>query len=413
MTVLPPALHAHLAAPSLMSMWADLRERLERTGHAVRGTLVVDLDDAAADKLGGLLGRSLERGTCRVRLAELDGALRTSAAGRGLVSVVAELTGGALRDRPAERAKSQAGREKLWAHLDRQLVAVGVADQDWVTPWTDWLHRGGMLSRLPQAAAEPTLSMAVRVIAAVLATDRAPRSLAELAAEHTGTAHGLDDGVPTGALVLRGVAFAVQAPAPTSAAERRALWQRVGVSTDEISGTVLVWALRPPGADRWSTMMRERADLGLITHLTVHELHHTEPLTPLGEVVHACENPQVLQQLAAAGVDRPLICTSGNPAAVGLHLLDRVIVRYHGDFDWPGIAIARRIIARGATPWRLGHDDYLEAAARLPADHRLALTGRPESTPWDVRLHTVMITTDVAVHEEAIVDLLLADLRAN
>ena len=106
-----------------------------------------------------------------------------------------------------------------------------------------------------------------------------------------------------------------------------------------------------------------------------------------------------------------MICTSGNPAAGGSLLLDRVILRYHGDFDWPGIAIARRIITLGATAWRLGHDDYLEATARLPADHRLALTGRPETTPWDARLQPVMIATDVAVHEEAIVDLLLADLR--
>jgi hypothetical protein len=43
------------------------------------------------------------------------------------------------------------------------------------------------------------------------------------------------------------------------------LWQRVGVSTDEISGTVITWGLRPPGGDRWSAMIRERADLGLIT----------------------------------------------------------------------------------------------------------------------------------------------------
>ena len=326
MTALPSALHDHLAAPSLAPMWAVLRERLERTGHAIRGTMVIELDDDGADRLGGLLGRSLERGTCRVRLPDLDAALRTSAAGRGLVAVVAELTGAALRDRPAERVESQVGREQLWAHLDELLVAAGLADQEWVTPWTDWLHRGGVLTRLPASAAEPTLSVAVRVIAAVLAADRAPRSLAELATEHTGTAHGLDDGAPAAALALRGLAFALQALPPASAAERRALWQRVGISTDEISGTVLVWALRPPGADRWSAMMRERADLGLITHLTVHELQRARTLTSPGEVVHACENPQVLQQLAAAGVDRPVICTSGNPAAAGSLLLDRVTV---------------------------------------------------------------------------------------
>lgn len=410
MTTLPRALHDHLAAPSLAQMWTDLRERLERSGHAIRGTIVTDLDDDGADRLGGLLGRSLGRGTCRIRLADLDVALRSSIAGRGLVAVVAELTGGTLRDRPAERAQSQAGREQLWAHLDKLLMAAGLADQDWVAPWTDWLHRGGVLTRLPAPAADPALSMAVRVIAAVLSGGGAPRSLAALATQHTGTAHGLDDGTPAGTLALRGLAFAVQAPPPASAAERRALWQRVGVSTDEISGTVLAWALRPPGTDRWSAMMRERAELGLVTHLTVHELERAPALTPPGEVVHACENPQVLQQLAAAGVDRPVICTSGNPAAAGSLLLDRLTVRYHGDFDWPGIAIARRIILRGATPWRLGSGDYLNATARLPADHRLALTGRPEVTPWDEGLQAIMIATDVAVHEEAIVDLLLADI---
>jgi len=58
---------------------------------------------------------------------------------------------------------------------------------------------GGVPPRLPASAAEPTLSVAVRVVAAVLAADRAPRSLAELATEHTGTAHGLDDGAPAAA----------------------------------------------------------------------------------------------------------------------------------------------------------------------------------------------------------------------
>ena len=146
------------------------------------------------------------------------------------------------------------------------------------------------------------------------------------------------------------------------------------MSTDEISGTVITYGLRPPGADRWSAMMRDRAGLGLITHLTVHELQRAADLTRPGEIIHVCENPQVLQRLAAAGVDRPVACTSGNPAAAGMLLLARSAVRYHGDFDWPGIAIARRIIERGARPWRFGHTDYRDAVERLPAGRRLALT---------------------------------------
>jgi len=192
------------------------------------------------------------------------------------------------------------------------------------------------------------------------------------------------DAAPAAALVLRGLAIALDVPPPASAAERRLLWQRVEVSTDEISGTVITYGLRPPGTGRWPAIMRERADLGLITHLTVHELHRADEMTRPGEIVHACENPQVLQR--------------------------RTVVRYHGDFDWPGIAIARRIIGQGAQPWRLGCADYREAVERLPVGRRLTLTGRAETTPWDSRLSPAMMADNVAVHEEAIVDLLLADL---
>jgi uncharacterized protein (TIGR02679 family) len=91
-------------------------------------------------------------------------------------------------------------------------------------------------------------------------------------------------------------------------------------------------------------------------------------------------------------------------------LLARTTVRYHGDFDWPGIAIARRIIERDAEPWRFRRADYAEAVDHLHADRRLALTGRLEATPWDEELSPAMAAINVAVHEEAIVDLLLAGL---
>lgn len=118
----------------------------------------------------------------------------------------------------------------------------------------------------------------------------------------------------------------------------------------------------------------------------------------------------MLQRLAAAGVEHPVACTSGNPSVAGMLLLAQTRVRYHGDFDWLGISIARRIFDRGARPWRFGRDDNLEAVNRLPLGNRLALSGCAEATPWDEELGRTMAATDIAVHEEAIVDL-LADLR--
>ena len=58
-----------------------------------------------------------------------------------------------------------------------------------------------------------------------------------------------------------------------------------------------------------------------------------------------------------AGVEHPVACMSGNPAAAGVILLARTDMLYHGDFDWPGIAIARRIFGQGARLWRFGRID--------------------------------------------------------
>jgi len=411
MMAIPPTLRGYLLVPSLKPLWLTVRDRLERNGHAVRGSVAVQLDDDAADRLSGLLGRAVSSGPARLRLAELDASLRTSAAGRGLAAVVADLTGAPLRNLPAERDAARAGRQELWAHVYRLLGEHGLADEDWVAPWAEWLRRSGLLTRLPAAKATAALAIAVQALARVLDDARPSAGLAELASEVAGDAHGLDNGCPAAALTLRALACALRVPPATSAAERRELWQRAGVATDEISGTVITCGLRPPGRGRWCAMMRERADLGLVTHLTVHELRRSDQLTGPGQVIHACENPQVLQRLAAAGADRPIACFSGNPAAAGMILLARTVVHYHGDFDWPGIGIARRIFDRGARPWRFGRDDYLEGIERLPAENRLGLSGRPEATPWDERLSTAMVGADVAVHEEALADILLGDLR--
>ena len=192
---MPPGAREYLRAPSLESLWSVLRERLERNGLAVRGFVVVELDDDGADRLSGLLGRPVGAGAVRMRLAELDAALRASAAGRGLVAVVAELTGGPLRNRPAERDAVRAGRQELWAQLGDLLERYDLADRDWVKTWSEWLRRGGLVTRLPAAKAAAALATGVQVLARVLDSDHPPVGLAELASEVTGDAHGLDDGV--------------------------------------------------------------------------------------------------------------------------------------------------------------------------------------------------------------------------
>jgi hypothetical protein len=76
------------------------------------------------------------------------------------------------------------------------------------------------------------------------------------------------------------------------------------------------------------------------------------------------------------------------------------------------VAIARRLFAGGAVPWRMGSSDYLAAVGGIDSAVRLPLTGASEPTPWDQDLGAAMRRTNVAVHEEAPLELLVDDLTA-
>lgn len=426
---LPDQVRRYLSDPSLASLWRRVRQRLERNQLKPAGRVTVELDRAAADRLAGLLGTPVTAGRNQVSLERLDAALRASAAATGLVTVVAELTGSPIVDRTAQRKADEERRNRVWRALDSHLADVGLAAAPWVPVFVDELRRTGILAR----AGQETAIQAIRHATAALGmladkltpergtgADKEPDAeLAELATRCTGDAHGLDEGRLAAALVLRAACAALGLPMPRTAAERRTLWARLGVAADMVSTTVLVWNLRPPGDDPWSRMMRARADLGVVTHLTSQELRSAAAgrrLCSAAAIVFACENPQVVQAAARAGVSGCLVCFSGNLSGIGSLVLRRLVddgatVRYHGDFDWPGIAITGRVLAAGGRPWRMGATDYLEAMAMLPSDARLDLVGTPIPTPWDEQLADVMARHRIAVHEEAILPILLADLQ--
>lgn len=426
---LPAPIRSYLNDASLTALWAAARKRLERNRLAPTGTVQAQLDAEGAKRLGGLLGTRLEPGLRRIQLSALDAALRASAAQCGLVSVVADLTGQPLQDRMSAKEAQQTAWTVLWRQLDADLTCAGLAHAGWISDWLGELRSTGILTRAGIEAAATALGSAVRTIATLTNTplhalaDTGAEAvkqweLSELAAHTTGDAHGLDEGRLASILVLKAIAAACTLPSPDSAASRRLLWERVDVSTDSLSGTIMVWRLAPPGPHPWAQMMRTRRDLALVTHLTLQELR-TVPdaaLTVPGTTVHFCENPQVLQAAARYGLPGILVCGSGNPSAAGWELLQRLTsggadVAYHGDFDWPGIAIADRVVRAGARPWRMHTADYLNALAELPAERLLPLAGPAAPTPWDPQLADAMAKNDLAVHEEAQLHHLLPDLR--
>lgn len=398
--------------PGLAPVWTAARNRLERNGIDPRGVLTVGgLDRSARHAVSGLLGRPVVRDSCRVDLEALDAAARERSGAAGLVDLLERL-GGPLRNRPAERSSTAADREAPFSAAREWLAShPRVASQTWVEPWLSGVRR----SRLPSAAepevAARRLLTALRIAEQLLGAEPPPPvARNELAARVTGDAHALDDGTVLSQLVLRALAAAAGEEPPGSAAGRRALWERHAVSADAVSSTCLVLGLRPTGQSVLARRLCSAADAGDPTHVTGWDLGRGDVAVAARTVVLVCENPRVLQAVAEhRGGSVAVVCTSGMPGLVAVEVLRRLArggagLAYHGDFDWPGVAIANRMVAAlGCAPWRMGVADYLQAAR----DDGLPLEGPPVAAVWDRDLSPAMERIGTAVHEEAVLDTLL------
>jgi uncharacterized protein (TIGR02679 family) len=404
-----------LDRPSLRRLWDAVAERLQRNGLRPSGTIRLDgLDRDERHALAGLLGRPLANDRATLDLAELDRRLRDSGAAASLVAAADSLRG-PLVDRPARRQARAEATARVWMAGHHALDEVGLGAAAWVEPWLDDLRRAGTLGRVPLERAERALVAAVRCVSALpQLTGDPPRGRGELASFATGDAHGLDDGRLIGSLVLRAAASMAGEPYPTTPAGRRVLWRAVGVLTDEVSTTALTAGLRTTEGS-W---LADRTDAGWESHLTARDLRRLDLRPPSDGAVYVCENPRVLEAAIDAGTSRAVVCTLGQPAVVVTTLLDQLHsaggeLRYHGDFDWPGITIANMLVsAHGCRPWRFEATDYVEALARLaPMVAELPLLGdAPTESFWDARLAAEMSAAGRAVHEESVLDDLLADL---
>jgi len=237
--------------------------------------------------------------------------------------------------------------------------------------------------------------------------------LAELAAQATGDTHSLDLDEPLSALLLRAAARLTGLDVPDDAESRREVWTAVGVLCDELSAPVLVLNLPALADTPTGRVLAVHAEAGEPYQISTRQLLRTPVrwASPRS-FVFACENPTVV----SAAADRlgarsaPLICTEGMPKTAFRTLANQLTaagttLRYHGDFDWPGIQIANLVLLRyPAHPWRLAVDDYRQA---LPGP---ALEGPAVSASWSEALTAEMKHRGRAVHEEHVLPGLLEDL---
>jgi uncharacterized protein (TIGR02679 family) len=403
----------HYAAPSRNRIMAAARRSLETSGGDLSRSLSIA---AATDDERALIiamtGTHRQPGSARLRisLAQLDTAIRADT-GLGLIDVLERL-GPPLRNRPAERAAEGDSRE---AALDHARASHLHRDCPWYRRWLTDIEADGTLTSLIRSGRQHLLADARRVLEILIsrAPGAHPLPLPSLSAQATADTKSLNKG-GLSTLVLRALAEASGAERPVTPHDRRRLWDSFDVIVDDLSSQVLVLNLRPAGAGlaEWLT---SAASTGTPFVVTLHQLV-THPTTFGPGVVHVCENPAVLRRAATELAHRcpPLICTQGWPSTA-FHRLARAVasgggsLRYHGDFDRPGIEMTAKLLERyPCRPWRMTAQDYLTGL--VAEGNPVKLNGDPIATPWDPALAEAMGDHQYAVYEETLADVLIADL---
>lgn len=435
------ALRQLLGIPDMAWLLARVRGRIGAACGAPLSGIVRLQTPSDGQRLAAinLVGRPPRAGSSlRIDLADVERILRRGPWPAGLVDAVITLTGPVI-DRAAARERLAAEWDRAHAALD----AVGRRFPGFDVWWRGWCASGG-LKRVARAEAarigQPTGPavagpMVDRVVEMLAALPEGGVPLSVFARTYVGDAHGLDESRPLGRLaaMVVGAAFGGGA-VPLGTVSRRDAWAMAGVVLSAVSSTVLCLGVR--GAEQG-----ESDPLGTATAAALNALHRARAPIVLtldqvrsggnacarpGAVVHVCENPTVVEVVArrwqrlgrdhAAAIDPVLVCTSGQPSAAVIELLERLVsagaeCRYHGDFDWAGLRIARALYSRVPwTPWRFGAEHYLDGLRRGVSSVRL--TGSAVSTPWDHSLGPAMSSEGLAVEEEAVAALLAADVLA-
>jgi len=382
---------------------ASLRERLRSRYGRGRDVGIVTLNrlgEAERGALAGLLGRRpSDAGSLRFDIAELDARLADAGLARSLRHAL-ELLDGPIVDVAAARAEAMRNWDAVRALATDSRLAALLAD-----------GRGlGLLKRVaPQLpAAERIVGQAQRVLAQ-LPVAAVARS--HLAAQWLGDAHALDPGSPVAAIVLavlRRERTSDDCSEGDGEETVRELWAAAGVLVNELARPVLFLNLAGDVP----------APNGEPAYLSLRALMRSAPGWDLaGRDVYVCENPNLVAIAADALGPHcaPLVCTDGMPAAAQRALLSQLAragasLHYHGDFDWPGIAIANTVIGTfGARPWRFGANDYRAALERNALATR-PIAGAAVDARWDGALAQAMQAHGRAIDEEALAETLLPDL---
>jgi uncharacterized protein (TIGR02679 family) len=394
-----------LGGAALAGLRARLRSAYERApdGDAPPSLTLARLAPHEREALAAIVGRPpRDAGSIRLERPVIDAKLRSAGLAHDLRDALERLDGPICAV-----AALRVQREQAWDALARDEPQ---------TALRGWLAQPAALGLLKRRArGDPAVAEALcaraRAVLDALPVDGWPR--ARLAARTLGDAHALDDGMPLATLVLAVLrrSRSIGDEGADVDEGRRALWAAVGVTVNELARPALVLNLPHDGAQ----------SPGEPAYWSLRKLLRDAPRWQVHALtVFVCENPNLVAIAADAlgGRSAPLVCVDGMPAAAQRTLLAQLRqagarLRYHGDFDWPGIAIANLVLRDfGAAPWRFDAADY-EDALRRHAGLTAPLAGAPVSPSWSVALGVTMLRERQALAEEAAADALIDDLRTS
>jgi len=389
-----------------------IRSRLAENRPLTGSITLPGATEAQREAAARLLGRQVGRGaSLSVWLPGLEETLRRGGLAPDLAAAVSALAGPV-----ANRAAARAADAAAWESAFAPVVGAAGARPD-LAPWVERVRATGLLRRLVPGDPGSARRLAEQAAAVLERLPAAGVPLSVLASTAAGDGHALDEDRPLSTLVLHGAAVLAGIPAGDGAEWRRTVWASVGVLHGELTSPVLTLNLPGDAATVTGQALAVWREAGQPVHLTVRQLLHGPPeLRVRGRSVFICENPVVVAEASNRLCARsaPLVCVSGHPAGAATLLLHRLaeagaVLRYHGDFDWPGLTIANGVVARfGARSWRFDAAAYRSAVG---SDRGGApLRGTPVIASWDAALTGAMAERGVRVEEETVLDDLLGDL---
>ena len=410
-----------LGGDLLVSLRKRLRQRFERA--AVDGGVEhfrlsrLTVDEHAA--LASLLGRPVRfANSMQVDVQAIDDSLQRAGIAPSLRNALEQIDGPIIHLKTSRQRK-----QALWAGV------IAGCNNPSLSAFLEPSTGLGLLKRLSGGSAERAAQLCAdaEMVLNVLPARGVAR--AQLAADSLGDAHALDNGRPVATLVLAVwrdiIALLPDENEPLIEGEdeshdrheeiderSRDIWARAGVLVNELARPALILNLPTRSIPAFAEPTGEP------TYVSLRFLLRNSPNWEVrGKNVFICENPNLLAIAADTLGARcaSFVCTDGMPAAAQRTLLTQLsqagaCLRYHGDFDWPGVRIGNHVIRQyGAFAWRFAGKDYVTAIQSMSRPGR-RLKGPEAVASWDASLTPAMQSHQQAIEEERMASGLLEDL---